>query len=160
MKKFTVQVIVLLIVAFVALAFYTSKITINPFLPSSPAFKQVTINGSTLKVELADTQDKRTKGLSGRDSLASDSGMLFTFANPDKYPFWMKGIKFPLDFIWIRNNVVVDFIENVEPPKANQSDSSLPVYSSKVPIDSVLEVNAGIVKSLKIKEGDKVSVTD
>lgn len=160
MKKFTVQAIVLLIVLFTALAFYTSKIPMTPFLPASPAFKQVTINGNTLKVEVADTQAKRNKGLSGRDSLASDSGMLFIFQSTDKHSFWMKSIKFPLDFIWIRNNIVVDFLQNTQPPQPNQQDLALTVYAPKVPVDMVLEVNAGIINKFNMKEGDSIKITD
>lgn len=158
MKKFAVQAIALLILIFAALAFYSSKIPINFFLPAQLPSGEVFVNGVTLKVEIADTQSARNKGLGGRESLASDSGMLFVFEKADKYPFWMKGLNFPLDFIWIRNNTVVDFLENIQPPTPDQSDQSLIIYGPKVAIDEVLEVSAGTIKRLNIKLGDKIKV--
>lgn len=125
-----------------------------PFMPRKPVTRQVQINGVKLNVEIVDTQTQRTKGLGGRDSLASDSGMLFTFNEPSKYSFWMKGLSFPLDFVWIKGDKVVSILQNVPPPASNQPDSSLPVYQPNVEVDKVLEVNAGVVQRLNIKVGD------
>ena len=83
--------------------------------------------------------------------------MLFIFPKADKYPFWMKGLSFALDFVWIRDNRVVDILENIQPPAANTPDSALPIYSANMPIDKVLELNAGAVKLLGIRVGDKMS---
>ncbi len=33
--------------------------------------------------------------------------MLFLFDKPDYYPFWMKGMKFPLDILFIRGSTIV-----------------------------------------------------
>ncbi len=150
--------VALMIIIFFGLALYTSKIPFVPFLPQPAATAIVVIGANKLNVEVADTQEKRNKGLSGRESLASDSGMLFTFPKQDKYPFWMKGLKFPLDFIWIKGEYVVDFLQNIQPPATNQSDQSLPIYASKEPIDKVLEVSAGTIERLNIKVGDKVQI--
>lgn len=158
MKKFAVQAIALLVLIFVGLALYTSKISLTPFLQTQLPAKDVIINGVTLKVEVAQTKEARNKGLGGRESLASDSGMLFVFEKADKYPFWMKGLKFPLDFIWIRNNIIVDFLENIQPPKSDQTDQSLTIYGPKVEVDMVLEASAGSVKRLNVKLGDTVKI--
>lgn len=109
-----------------------------------------------LAIEVADSKEKRVKGLGGRESLASESGMLFIFEGTDKYKFWMKGMKIPLDFIWINNDRVVDLLTDVNPPKKNQSDETLPLFAPTVVIDKVLEVNAGYIKSHDIRVGDKI----
>lgn len=162
MKKFLIQVILLLIVIGAAFFVYganqSGKKMDIPFLPQGPTFKNMVVNGNTIKIEVADTQEVRKKGLGGRESLASDSGMLFIFEREDRHAFWMKGLKFPLDFIWIKDDVVADILENVPPPAPGQDDASLPIYSSKVAIDKVLEVNAGTVQRLNIKVGDKISI--
>lgn len=160
MKKFVFQAIFLIIVIFLGLAIYSSKITNIPFIPVTQEEKKevIIINNSRINVEVADNQEKRTLGLSGRDSLASNSGMLFVFPKEDKYPFWMKGLKFSLDFIWIRKSTVVDLLNNVPTPQPGQTDQSLPIYSSRVPVDSVLEVSGGTIERLNIKIGDKVQV--
>ena len=70
----------------------------------------------------------------------------------------MKGLKFPLDFIWIRDDSVVDIIQNAQIPDEGASDESLPIYLPREPIDKVLEVNTGVVDILKIKVGDTIKL--
>lgn len=121
---------------------------------------EVKINGTTINVEVADTNDKRSRGLSGRDGLEENSGMLFVYPAKDSYRYWMKGMKFSIDFIWIDGNRVVEVYENAQPPAANQSDSDLAIYTPKVPLDKILEVKAGFVRSHNIKVGDSVEVAN
>lgn len=157
MKKFLIQIVLLLVLIGGALIFFQSNSsTLVPFLPQQTNSKEVTIGDNKIKVEIADTKEKRSKGLGGRESLASDSGMLFIFDKPDKYPFWMKGLKFPLDFIYIRDDRVVDLIPNVMPPAENQKDVDLPIYLPHQEVDKVLEVLGGTIDKLNIKIGDKV----
>lgn len=129
-----------------------------PFAPQGPVFKQLKIAGINLTVEIADTQDKKNKGLGGRTSLASDSGMLFIFPEPSKYSFWMKEVNFPLDFVWIKGDTVVDLLQNIQPSAAGQEDASLPIYQPREEVDKVLEVTAGAIQRLNIKVGDTVSL--
>lgn len=155
------QFILLIIAIGVALYFGRSGgNTLNiPFLPQKTTLEKLQINGATIQVEVADTQTKRNKGLSSRQSLATGSGMLFVFQKPDKYSFWMKGLSFPLDLIFIKNNIVVDLLQNIQPPEKGVPDSALPIYLPKTEIDSVLEVPAGTIKSLDILEGDSVKIS-
>lgn len=158
MKKFVIQFALLMIVIFVALMFYTGRIPTVPFLPEPIRRAEVVVNDVKLKVEIADTPQKRSKGLGGREKLASDEGMLFIFEKMDKYPFWMKGLNFPLDFVWIKGDKVVDILQNIPSPTPGQKDESLPIYQSKVAVDKVLEVNGGVVERLKIKVDDVVKI--
>ncbi|EKD90066.1 MAG: hypothetical protein ACD_32C00048G0002 [uncultured bacterium] len=158
MKKFTIQFILLILVIAGAVFFFQQNLDLSnlPFVPKQSVFKELEINGNKLKVEVADTQDKRSKGLGGREKLASGEGMLFVFPKQDRYPFWMKGLSFPLDFIWIRGGEIVDLLHNVQPPAPGQTDASLPIYQSIEEVDKVLEVTGGTVERLNIKVGDKV----
>lgn len=143
-KKFIIFAIVLFI--FLAL-FLQGRTSSNIHL------QKIKINNHSLSVEVADTDSLRTKGLSGRISMPPDQGMLFVFPISSYYRFWMADMKFPLDFIWINKNTVVDLTENVPVPSAG---SELPTFTSKNPFDRVIEVNAGVIRSLGIKQGDKV----
>lgn len=116
--------------------------------------KAVFINGAKLTVEVADTERLRNQGLSGRSPLPVNSGMLFVFPVAAYYQFWMKEMKFPLDFIWIEKGKVVDLTENVPPSKS--SGEKLPIFTAKYPFDQVIEVNAGTIRSLNIHLDDKV----
>ena len=158
MKKFIIQFVLLIAVTGLALFLFQTNAQIPklPFLPERTVFKQLKINDANFKVEVVDTQAKRSKGLGGRESLASDGGMLFTFPKQDKHPFWMKGLSFSLDFIWIRGEEIVDLLYNVQPPAPGQTDETLPIYESIEEVDNVLEVNGGTVQRLNIKVGDKV----
>lgn len=121
-------------------------------------FKQLEVNGAKLKVEIADTQAKRSKGLGGRQNLAQDEGMLFIFPKSDKYPFWMKGLTYPLDFVWIKEDKVVDVLPNIPSPAVGQADASLPIYESRESVDKVLEAPAGTIQRLNVKVGDTIKI--
>lgn len=159
MKKFLVQFVALIIVIAGALLFYTGSVPSLPFITGQAKYNELTINETKLKVEIADTQEKRSKGLGGRESLAQDSGMLFIFQKADKHSFWMKGLNFPLDFIWIKGNTVVDIITNAQQPSPSQKGEDLPIYLPKTEADKVLEVNAGVADRLKIQAGDTITLT-
>lgn len=159
MRKFIIQALFLLLIAAGALFMFKSPTEINlPFLPEGTIVKQIEINNAKLKVEVADTQAKRKQGLSGKAALASDEGMLFVFEEAGKHPFWMKGLNFALDFIWINGDKIVDIKENAQPPIGGQKDESLPIYESKEDADKILEVSAGTVQRLNIKVGDSVKL--
>jgi uncharacterized membrane protein (UPF0127 family) len=73
-------------------------------------------------VEIADTQEKRRKGLMFRENLCEKCGMLFLFEHPEKYAFWMKNVKIPLDIIYIdKEGTIVDLI-NAEPCETKDCD--------------------------------------
>lgn len=168
MKKFTIQVIALLIVIFGSLYLaYNSNILNsvsngNLNFSGNENFKvaSLKIGETTVKVEVADTLAKRTQGLSGRETLATDSGMLFVFPDRTIHRFWMKGMKFPLDFIFIDKGAVVDLLKSVPPPGSNTKEQNLPTYVPNAPINMMVEVNTGFIESNQIKVGDQVSLRE
>lgn len=114
---------------------------------------EIKVGDQTLFVEIADNDGKRSKGLGGRESLSETRGMLFTFEKEDYYTFWMKGMQFPLDFIWISaDRIVIETTENV-PPLSSETGSP-PLIKPSQPVRYVLEVNAGWVRDHQIKIGD------
>lgn len=118
---------------------------------------KVKINDTEIEVEIADTEEKRTKGLSGRNSLEADKGMLFVFPKGTKATFWMKDMKFDIDIIWIKDEKVVKIDKNAKAPEENTPENKLTLYPSEGPIDYVLEVNSGFSDKNNIKEGDPVT---
>lgn len=122
--------------------------TKNPQLPT----KTLTIRDISFMVEIADTELTRMRGLSGRESLGEREGMLFIFPSPAKYSFWMKGMKFPLDFVWIRDGVVADITANVD----SATSSILASFAPKEPVNWVLEVPAVTVENNHLQIGDQV----
>ena len=123
--------------------------------PDGPA---VAVGRAVFEVEVVDTPELRSKGLSGRDGLADMSGMIFVFESGRTSNFWMKGMRIPLDFVWIGEEcTVVDTHSNVQPPDPGTNDGDLPLYKSGSPAVYTLEINAGKVNDLGIEVGDEVT---
>lgn len=147
-KLIVIVVVLLVVILFVFFCVYF-------FMPKGNLrqLAQIKINDKVIHVELAQTESQRSQGLSNRESLPRDHGMLFVFDKASIYRFWMKDMKFPLDFIWINGDKVVDLTENVPAPANNDN---LPLYWPKETVNYVLEVNSGFVAENQIKVGDTV----
>jgi len=61
----------------------------------------VRIGAQRFAVEVAATPAARERGLSGRERLAPDAGMWFVLPEVGLTGFWMQGMRFPLDLIWV-----------------------------------------------------------
>jgi len=107
-------------------------------------------DGPAIPVEIAASDTTRERGLSGRESMEPESGMLFLFAAPDRYVFWMKGMEFPLDAIWMREGEIVDITTGLEPAAEG---GAIPFFSPMDKADSVLEVPAGFAARHGLKLG-------
>jgi uncharacterized membrane protein (UPF0127 family) len=127
--------------------------------PTTPPTKTVSIGPTKIQVQIADTTDKRTKGLSGTSSLKADEGMLFIFEGKINPVFWMKDMLIPLDIIWIGDGKIVRIDKNVPIPTLGTPDAGLKTYSAGAPIDYVLEVNAGFSDANSIKVGSSVDLS-
>jgi len=114
----------------------------------------VRINGTKYEVELAKTLTEQKLGLSNRAELKETAGMLFVFPLVQSRDFHMRGMQFPLDFVWIRDGRVVGTTENARPA----SEIGFKVYPSPEKVDMVLEINAGEVENRKISVGDSMEL--
>jgi hypothetical protein len=102
------------------------------------------------RVELAETPEQRIQGLQGRRSLAADAGMLFRFEPPEAVAMWMKNTYVPLDMLFVdRAGRIVGIAQNTEP-------LSLALIRAPQPVTAVVEVNAGTVRRLGIRIGDRI----
>jgi len=119
--------------------------------PAEIEYEQLIINDKVINIEIADTAEKISKGLGERESLPEDNGMLFIFKDKRQYGFWMKGMQFPLDIIWIDDNKIADISKNLPVEVDN-----LTTYKPITPVNYILEVNAGYADEHDIKIGDIV----
>jgi uncharacterized membrane protein (UPF0127 family) len=82
--------------------------------------------------------------------MPADEGMLFDFKTPQLVYFWMKNTFLPLDMIFIRaDGTIARVAENTTP-------FSEAVVPSETDVRFVLEINAGVSKSIGVKPGDTV----
>jgi len=149
-----------LFVVIVGLMIFGSAAGVAPWaFVKSPAQTSVTIGELKIKADIVKTEKEQQKGLGGREKLAEDGGMLFVFDKENKYNFWMKDVKFPIDIIWIsKEKKVVDFYQNAEVQLA-VPDSQLRIYSPSSSALYVLEVNAGEIEKYHIGVGNEVKFT-
>ena len=95
-------------------------------------------------VELADDDAERAKGLMHRDSMERFSGMLFVYDAPQKVAFWMKNTLISLDILFFTaQGQLLNLHENAVP-------GDLALLRSSGPVQYVLEINAGLAKTLKL----------
>jgi uncharacterized membrane protein (UPF0127 family) len=127
--------------------------------PPAPELVRVHVGDAVVKAEVADDPSERSQGLSGRAPLGRDEGMLFLL--PDDQPtFWMKGMRFGLDIVWIRGRRVVDVTARIPAPRSGTPDSRLKTYSPSRAANNALEVRAGWAARNRVGVGDLVRVQD
>lgn len=104
-----------------------------------------------LDVEIADTDYETQTGLMYRDAMKARQGMFFIFEEEAMHSFYMKNTKISLDLLFIdHERKVATIAENAQP----MDEAGI---SSRVPIQYVLEVNAGMVTKWGVKAGDSIS---
>jgi len=148
MRKIFLIVGVLILVTSLAFLNYNYPNKKNP---------QIAINNHIFNLEIAKTNKEREIGLAKYKNIPQNFGMLFTFEKPSFHSFWMKNMKFPIDIIFIRNNKIVTIFKNVSPPKSN--NEFLPVYRTKEPSDTVLEINAGLSDKYNFQNNESINIT-
>ncbi|WP_317108593.1 DUF192 domain-containing protein [Chroococcidiopsis sp. SAG 2025] len=109
-------------------------------------------SGSTLQLEIVQSDRDRATGLMYRRSLPRNTGMLFPLPHPYIPKIWMKHVNFPLDIIFIKQGRIESIVHNAPPCQS----SPCPLYSPAAPIDAVLELSGGRAKELKLRVGGKV----
>jgi uncharacterized membrane protein (UPF0127 family) len=120
----------------------------------------ITVGGVPLKVELAVEPGDQARGLGYRPGLEPGTGMLFVDQEPAIQSFWMKGMRFCLDIVWIEGGQIVGAAESVCPAAPGTPDGSLPSYRSPAPVRYVLEVPAGWLTAHAFDAGTPVELPD
>jgi uncharacterized protein len=104
-------------------------------------------------MEIADTYEKRVQGLSGRDNLDENRGLLFVFDAPGKQCIWMKDMKFSIDILWLNSDKVITAIERDISPDTYPK-SFCPSDDSKY----VIELNSGIASKANLEVGKQLNL--
>ena len=179
-KKFLVQIIAILIVIFCGLlsVFNPALFGLSSIVPGGGTpgvgsmiedtskiqilFVDAQSNGtpelikSIIVADIADNPTERAKGLSYRESMAEQEGMLFIFEQSFIPRFIMREMRFPLDFVWIDGDVIVDLLENIPAEAPGTDDAAMKTYSPSKAVDKVIELNAGYIKKYNLKVGDRI----
>jgi uncharacterized protein len=107
-----------------------------------------------LKAHVADTQEKREKGLMFIETLPKNEGMLFVFPEKTYGGFWMKNTLIALSIAFLDSNGEIQKILDMFPCKEDEC----PTYDPEISYYYALEVNIGWFEKNQIKEGDYIKL--
>jgi uncharacterized membrane protein (UPF0127 family) len=113
--------------------------------------KHIYIQDVLVKAETVKSKEKIEKGLSGRSSIATGRGMLFQMPSDEIQHFWMKGMQFAIDIIWIENGRIISCEKNIQP-------SDPRIFASPGKAGYALEVPAGVCDENRVKINDQVRI--
>lgn len=109
----------------------------------------VSIGKVKVQAEAVSTPERLYRGLSYRRELAEGRGMLFFMPAVETQTFCMRGMRFPLDLVWIADGRVAGITRNVPATFPGE-------MTSPGPVNHVLEVPGGFADKYGIKVGDRV----
>ncbi|MCI0597492.1 DUF192 domain-containing protein [Candidatus Parcubacteria bacterium] len=108
---------------------------------------------SLTTIELADTTEKRVQGLSGREDVPEDYGMLFVFDTKGEYEFWMKDMLVSIDLIWLSDDGTIVGVEDSVFPETYPK-----LFAPPEPVRYVLETRAGLARAKGWEVGATLSL--
>ncbi len=98
----------------------------------------MTIRGKPHRLLVADTDDKRSRGLMfvrSREMICGHEGMVFLFDEKGIQTFWNQNTLIDLDLYWMDGDRVLR-----EEKLLNITDNGLKTYSSILPVNTVVEL--------------------
>lgn len=143
--------VVIIILAVIGGVIFTTTMSRAPVVND---LVTVEINGHIIRAELAQSPQEHYQGLSNRETLDPNRGMLFVFKELGHKSFVMREMNFPLDIIFISNDTITDVFSDLA-PEGSQPEN---IYQSSQPVNLVLEVRAGYCQTQGIKPGDRVKI--
>jgi uncharacterized membrane protein (UPF0127 family) len=128
-------------------------------LPGGPALPQeekkpflfLTVKGEKVRVEVAQTEEEKARGLMFRESLGQNEGMLFVYDREEILTFWMKNTPLPLSIAFLDQRGKIVDIQDMEP-------FSLRTHVSSFPAKYALEMNRGWFRRKGIEPGDTIRI--
>ena len=118
------------------------------------SLQRLKIGHKVIQAEIADTEEKRKRGLMYRKSLPKDQGMLFVFPSSEPLSFWMKNTYIPLSIGFFNSKKELLEVQEMQPESILLKEPRR-TYKSRLPAKYALEMNKGWFSKNKIKPGVK-----
>ncbi len=112
---------------------------------------QITLAGTTFRLEVTKTLSDQERGLGGRSGLAAHAGMLFAYQGTAQRCMWMKDMKFDIDIVWIDSSRKVTKIESSLSPATYPQ-----IYCADA--QNVVELPAGTAQQYDLKVGQTLDI--
>jgi uncharacterized membrane protein (UPF0127 family) len=107
-----------------------------------------------VRVEIAETAEQHERGLSGRRTLAPNSGMAFLWKGDVRGQFWMKDTSVPLSIaFWGRRGRILRILD-MAPCRRDPCK----IYDPHVAFRGALEVNRGAFARWGVRPGAFVTI--
>jgi hypothetical protein len=126
---------------------------------------ELVIKDERFLMEISDDDRERTLGLSGRERLGRNEGMLFVYPEKKVLGYWMKDCLIDLEIVYVREDGRIMSMHRMkkEPPRGgeerlNHYEDRLPRYSSRYLVQYALEFTPGTIDRLGLKKGQVISL--
>jgi uncharacterized membrane protein (UPF0127 family) len=127
---------------------FAMGISLVVFADGGTRWQLVRIHGRVFKLEVAETESLRLRGLRGRANLAVDAGMLIRLEQPAALAYSTRYTPFPLDVLYLDAD---DRVVRVDRLAAN--DDRLNASTSGIPVSGAILLRGGTVDLLQLAEG-------
>ncbi|MCK4707865.1 MAG: DUF192 domain-containing protein [Gammaproteobacteria bacterium] len=131
--------------SFILLLFLTS---FNCFSSQQFFTEIMELNNKQYKLEIADTDRRKRRGLMYRQRLDQDAGMLFIYANLGDYRIWMKNTLIPLTVIWLDEQARIVDKKILQPCEID----NCPVFAASAASQFILELHPAEFSRFNIGE--------
>lgn len=102
-------------------------------------------------LEVVKTPEQHARGLSQRETIPKNYGMLFVFPDDGEYAFWMKDMLVPIDMFWLTKSGKVVHVERGVAPDTFPSS-----FVNDTPARYVLETRSGVAAIHSIEDGSMI----
>lgn len=107
----------------------------------------------TIRIDIADTDAERRRGLMRQRSLGYDQGMLFVFETVDEGSMWMKNTPLPLDIVFVAPDSQVINIARQTTPLSEEK------ITPAAPRKYAVEVRAGFANRFGLTDSTRIRWT-
>lgn len=121
--------------------------TLEHFKPTTQVFIGM---GGVYNLHVANTEAKRSKGLSGVEKLSPNGGLLMVYPEDGAHKIWMKDMRIPIDVVWLDKDKKVVYLKQSLSPNIDQTK----VYGPLEPtVRYILELPEGAISGSAIRKG-------
>lgn len=108
----------------------------------------LTLNGKLYHIEIADTPNRKSRGLMFRESIKRNAGMLFPYDTPVHLNIWMKNTLIPLGVLWLDNEARIIYRKILPPCRV----ANCPSFGPEQPSSYALELHPAELDRFKVGE--------
>ncbi len=133
---------------------------LNPLSDPQPELPrvEVKIGGKVFRLETATTRAQHFWGLSNREAIESDGGMLFVMPHSRPRQFVMRRCLVPIDLLFLDNDGVITTLHEMQVQPYDTPSSELTPYPSDGPARFAIELAGGTIDRLGLEVGDRVEL--